>query len=162
QRIKKDTCVGYLLVAAALCSVAPAQAQPRTSEDDHVLSGVVEKYCLDCHNVLDIRGDLTLDRDFSLPEDSAVWEKVVRKLRMRAMPPRGEPRPSDEQYRSVIAFLESRLDQSAQGHPDFGRPLLHRLNRTEYANVIHDLLALDVNVEDSLPADDSAFGFDNN
>ncbi|HEY4214718.1 MAG TPA: DUF1592 domain-containing protein [Steroidobacteraceae bacterium] len=142
--------------------MASAQAQPRTDQDGHVLSGVVEKYCLDCHNPLDIRGDLILDRDFSLPEDSALWEKVVGKLRMRAMPPRGKPRPSDQEYRSVIGFLESRLDQSELSHPDFGRPLLHRLNRTEYANVIHDLLALDVNVEESLPPDDSAFGFDNN
>ncbi len=81
---------------------------------------------------------------------------------MRAMPPLGKPRPSEKEYSSVIAFLEGRLDQSEQAHPDFGRPLLHRLNRTEYANVIHDLLDLDVNAEESLPPDDAAFGFDNN
>ncbi|MET0292216.1 MAG: DUF1592 domain-containing protein [Steroidobacteraceae bacterium] len=151
-----------LLVGGALCFVSPLQALPRTDHAAQALAGAVEKYCYECHGVLDIRGDLNLERDFSLPEDSAVWEKVVRKLRMRAMPPPGGPRPSDKEYRSMVAFLESRLDQSAHTHPDFGRPLLRRLNRTEYANVIHDLLALDVNVEDSLPPDDTAFGFDNN
>jgi len=162
KKLEKVGWVRYLLVAAVFSCVAPAQAQPPADQDMHAFSSTLEKYCYDCHNVVDISGDLYLDRDFSLPQDADIWEKVVRKLRMRAMPPRGRPRPSEEQYRSVIAFLESRLDQSAQSHPDFGRPLLHRLNRTEYANVIHDLLALDVNVEDSLPPDDSAFGFDNN
>ncbi len=139
-----------------------AQAQRPSVQDEHVLTNMAQQYCYDCHGVFDIRGDLNLERDFSLPEDSALWEKVVRKLSLRAMPPPGEPRPSDKEYRAVISFLEGRLDQSETTHPDFGRPVLRRLNRTEYANVIHDLLALDVNVEESLPPDDSAFGFDNN
>jgi hypothetical protein len=139
----------------------PLQAEPRTDKELQALSSTVEKYCYECHNVLDIRGDLILEREFSLPEDSALWETVVRKLRMRAMPPPGSPRPSEKQYNSAVALLEGRLDHSARSNPDFGRPLLRRLNRAEYANVIHDLLALDVNVDESLPPDDAAFGFDN-
>ena len=46
--------------------------------------------------------------------------------------------------------------------PNPGRTGVHRLNRAEYANAIRDLLALDTDVSALLPADDSAYGFDNN
>ena len=88
------------------------------------------------------------------------WETVVRKLRTGAMPPPGMPRPDDATLSAVLTSLTTALDRAATPNP--GRPLLHRLNRAEYANVVRDLLAIDVDVRSLLPADDSAFGFDNN
>ncbi len=122
---------------------------------------VIESYCTGCHNAKARAGGLNLQKDLSLPADAETWEKVVRKLNMRSMPPQGMPRPTEAEYDAAADYLEQQLDQAAAADPDPGEPLLHRLNRTEYANVIHDLLGLDVNVEDLLPADDSAFGFDN-
>ena len=92
-----------------------------------------------------------------------VWEKVVRKLRARQMPPVGQKdRPDDATYDAVIAYLETSLDRAAAAHPNPGRTAtIRRLTRTEYQNAIRDLLALDVDVASLLPADESSYGFDN-
>ena len=91
-----------------------------------------------------------------------VWEKVVRKLRARQMPPVGKERPDDATYDAVIASLETSLDRAAAAHPNPGRTAtIRRLTRTEYQNAIRDLLALDVDVASLLPADESSYGFDN-
>jgi hypothetical protein len=62
---------------------------------------------------------------------------------------------------SFASELETRLDQATPPGAGLDAPALHRLNRTEYANAIHDLLALDVDVKALLPADASSEGFDN-
>jgi len=90
-----------------------------------------------------------------------VWEKVVRKLETRAMPPQGMRRPDDATYRDLQASLARALDAEAAAHPNPGAPILHRLNRSEYRNAVRDLLDLDVDVTSLLPPDDSAYGFDN-
>ena len=89
-----------------------------------------------------------------------MWEKVVRKLRAGAMPPPGVPHPDAATQSGLTTWLESRLDEAA-ATPNPGRPVLHRLNRTEYRNAVRDLLALDIgDVSSLLPPDDSAYGFD--
>jgi hypothetical protein len=107
-------------------------------------------------------GDLALDAlDVgNVPAHAAVWEKVVRKVRTGSMPPAGMPRPDEGTAAALVSGLTAALDGAAAPNP--GRPLLRRLNRAEYANVVRDLLAIDVDVRSLLPADDSAFGFDNN
>ena len=92
-------------------------------------------------------------------KDPEVWEKVVRKLRAGMMPPSGLPRPKAANYEAMISWLETELDRHAVTH--LPPPGLHRLNRTEYGNVIRDLLALDVDPAKFLPSDDSTRGFDN-
>jgi hypothetical protein len=93
---------------------------------------------------------------------SQVWEKVVRKLRSRQMPPPGMPRPDEATYDAIVSSLESSLDRAAAAKPNPGRTdTFRRLNRTEYRNAIRDLLALDVDVSSMLPSDDSSHGFDN-
>lgn len=89
------------------------------------------------------------------------WEKVVRKLRVGAMPPQGMPRPDRATEDALASFIENSIDRAAATAPNPGQPVLHRLNRTEYANAIRDLLALDVDASDLLPTDDASFGFDN-
>jgi len=94
-------------------------------------------------------------------DSAAVWEKVIRKLRTRAMPPAGAPRPDNATYDSFATYLENELDRAAAAKPIPGSPALHRLNRAEYANAIRDLVALDIDSASLLPADDSGYGFDN-
>jgi hypothetical protein len=77
------------------------------------------------------------------------------------MPPQGMPRPDEATYTAMTGWLENELDRAAAASPNPGRPLIRRLNRSEYANAVRDLLALDVDVSSLLPPDDSAFGFDN-
>ena len=94
-------------------------------------------------------------------ENAEVWEKVVSKLRAGAMPPVGRPRPDAAASESVVAWLEDTLDRAVTANTPPVRPMVHRLNRTEYTNAIRDLLALDVDGSSFLPVDDSGYGFDN-
>lgn len=123
----------------------------------------VRTYCVTCHNQRLRTASLALDNvDVSAPATApAVWEKVIRKLRTRTMPPIGSRRPDDARYDALASWLETSLERAATDRPDPGRPELARLNRVQYHRVIRDLLGLDVNVAELLPADDSAFGFDN-
>jgi hypothetical protein len=124
---------------------------------------LMNQYCAGCHNQDDNAGGMALDKlDFEkVGKDAAVWERVVRKVRTGMMPPSGQPRPARAALDSFAAELETRLDKAAAANPNLGTLALHRLNRTEYANVIRDLLAIDVDVSTMLPSDDSNEGFDN-
>jgi mono/diheme cytochrome c family protein len=128
-------------------------------------SGVLNQYCLSCHNQ-GTRTPATASGAFfdrldssKVSEAPEIWEKVVRKLRTGTMPPPGSPRPAPEIYDATASWLEAELDRTAR--PDPGRPALRRLNRAEYGNAIRDLLDLHVDVESLLLPDDAAFGFDN-
>ena len=118
-------------------------------------------YCVHCHNYVDREGDLMLDR-VDLSDVSAhpeIFEKVARKLRSGQMPPAGTRRPDARTYGALTEWLEAELDRTAAAR--FSPPGLHRLNRAEYSTVIRDLLAVDVDATQFLPADDSSRGFDN-
>ena len=143
-----------LSILALLTSLTPAAAGQRETLD---------KYCVTCHNQRLKTAGLLLDTaDVNkIPENAALWEKVIRKLRAGAMPPPGMPRPDPAGYKALIASLETPIDAAAAAHPYAGRPVLHRLNRAEYQNAIRDLLDLDIDAAALLPPDDSAYGFDN-
>jgi hypothetical protein len=144
------------LAAAFFAATLRPQAQPVADTP-----ATITRYCAGCHNAKGKAGNLVLNPATAPSADPATWEKVVRRLRMRTMPPQGSPRPDEATYTRTIASLETQLDQAAAKNPNPGQPLLHRLNRTEYANAIEDLLGLKVDVAALLPPDDSAFGFDN-
>jgi hypothetical protein len=123
----------------------------------------IDQYCVSCHNQRTKVSGLALDTiDAADPAAHAqIWEQVVRKLRTRTMPPQGVPRPDEPAYEALAQRLEQGLDRAAAASPNPGRPLIRRLNRTEYVNAIRDLLDLEVDAAALLPPDDSAFGFDN-
>jgi hypothetical protein len=123
----------------------------------------VQQYCLTCHSARVKSGGLVLEGldPSAVASNADVWEKVVRKLRTGMMPPDGAPKPTDAVRETFTSTLEATLDRASAGQTDPGAPALHRLNRTEYANVIRDLIALDVDVNALLPPDDAAAGFDN-
>jgi hypothetical protein len=126
----------------------------------------VNQYCVGCHN----------SRTKSPPEDpinletasldnpvhdAATWERVLRKLAVRAMPPQGTKHPAEPEYVAFTSWLAGSLDRGWEGRATPGRYVVHRLNRTEYGNAVRDLLALDINVAELLPSDGANFGFDN-
>ena len=161
--------VGMFVVAVALCVQARGAAaqvaggQVAAAAGEGAPRAVLEQYCFSCHNERREVGGLALDAlDMAdVAERADVWEQVIRKLRTGAMPPAGRPQPGKTATNYLASWLEAELDRAALLHPDPGRPTLHRLNRSEYRNAVRDLLAVDIDVA-LLPADNAAYGFDNN
>jgi hypothetical protein len=152
---------GGVLLACAIASVGVRSQTPASAASPE--SRALNQYCAGCHNDRLNTGGFSLeglDVDH-VAADAATWEKVVTKLRLRVMPPLGVRRPDEAGYEQLTSRLEGQLDAAADAHPNPGLPVLHRLNRAEYANAIRDLLGLDVDVAALLPPDDAAYGFDN-
>jgi hypothetical protein len=123
----------------------------------------MNQYCSNCHNADDLAGGMDISKlDIEkVGKDAAVWERIVRKVRTGMMPPSGQPRPARAVLDAFASDLESHLDKAAAANPNPGTLSVHRLNRTEYANAVRDLLDIEVDVTNILPADDSNEGFDN-
>jgi hypothetical protein len=143
----------------------PVGAGPAPASRAALHVALVDEYCVTCHDEDEKKGGLALDtvalQDVAQHPD--VWEKVVRKLRARQMPPVGKKnRPDEAAYDAVIASLEASLDRAAASRPNPGRTAtIRRLTRTEYQNAIRDLLALEIDATALLPADEASYGFDN-
>ncbi len=139
-------------------ALAYAQTLPVSAQKD-----LLQQYCSDCHNDSLLTGGMTLTKlDLAQPShNSELAEKVIRKLRAGMMPPSGNPRPDAATIKTLAASIEAGIDAEAATHPNPGRQPLHRLNRTEYANSIRDLLGVEVNAAALLPPDDMSHGFDN-
>ncbi|MGB6945844.1 MAG: DUF1592 domain-containing protein [Bryobacteraceae bacterium] len=161
------TVTRYLFGAAALaisCAAAFGFQAP-SSNPANPARAMVTKYCVACHNERLKTAGLDLNHtDAEHVSNSAeTWEKVIVKLRSRAMPPPKLPRPDNATYDKVATWLESELDRAAAAHVNPGRSAsLHRLNRAEYANAVRDLIAVQVDAQQTLPPDEQAFGFENN
>ena len=155
-RDNDGSAVADMPVETAILSPSELEAQAKTQW------ALLSEYCVDCHNLDDYSGGLAFDLldHNAISADAEVWEKVVRKLRGRMMPPPGQEKPANQQINQFVAWLEGNLDQPAE-FVDPGEKLLHRLNRTEYANAIRDLLKLDIDPAALLPVDGAEDGFDN-
>ncbi len=130
-----------------------------------LMQATLQQFCIACHNDSLQSGDLSFQK-IDLTQVSghgAVPERLLAQLRSGRMPPVGMPRPDHDTYTNLITWLETEIDKLAAANPNPGRTdTFHRLNRSEYANAVRDLLSLEVNVEELLPADDiDAYGFDN-
>src|SRR6266481_3376038 len=149
-------------VPAENSASAAATVGPSTF-DQHSAWQTWKLYCDTCHFGPKARAGVNLETlDLaSLDRNGALWEKVLRKLRGREMPPPGAPRPDEATYAALVTAIENERDRLVDAKPNPGRPTLHRLNRAEYANAVRDLLALEVDVSELLPSDDAGYGFDN-
>ena len=159
-------------IAAAVVGVPAAQQPPNAAPvPAHTPTGqdapyrtLVATYCISCHNANVKAGGLeleTINHD-DLGAHQEAWERVARKLRARQMPPQGARRPDDAVHAAALASLESALDTLSASAPNPGRTdTFRRLNRTEYHNVIRDLLGLELDTASMLPSDSASFGFDN-
>ena len=158
--MNRITKAGLALGAMLLLLLAGNAQTPTPSSQTQAL---LTQYCASCHNQTAKTAGLALDSmDLAnVGRHAQAWEKVVRKIRSGMMPPSGARRPERAVLDGLAAELESRLDRASAGAANFGAPALHRLNRTEYANAIRDLLDMEVDVTTLLPSDDSNEGFDN-
>ena len=121
------------------------------------------QFCGGCHNDKSKTAGMSvmpLQAD-NIAAHNATWEKILRRVSLGEMPPRGMKRPSKEEIADFTTWLETSLDKMGAANPDPGRATLRRLNRAEYANAVRDLLDLQVDVSADLPFDDSGYGFDN-
>jgi mono/diheme cytochrome c family protein len=146
--------------AASTASAPSANPHAKSIEANWKL---LEDYCLECHNATDWAGGVAFDTldPASAAEDAEIWEESVRKLRGTLMPPPGKKQPDAATRAAFISSFESFLDNNAATQPHPGSVGLHRLNRTEYANAIEDMLGLRIDPSLYLPRDDKSDGFDN-
>jgi hypothetical protein len=143
--------VGLTLRVAAAADTLPPAAQ----------RDLIDKYCMDCHNYVDYAGGVEFEvfDPANAHDEAKLVERMLRKLRAGMMPPAGKPRPDFETIQAFARSLENEVDSHAK--PDLHEPQLHRLNRSEYANAVRDLIGLDIDSTKFLTADDSSRGFDN-
>lgn len=150
-----------LLAPSLFFATEPAAGPQQPSSNSSAAErALLDRYCVGCHNQKTKNGlsldDLDVGRVGSHAEE---WERVVRKIRAGMMPPSGAPRPEPAALEAAAVWLENELDRTSTVH--LPPPGLHRLNRTEYSNVIRDLLSIEVDATKFLPPDDSTRGFDN-
>ncbi len=154
-----------VLCAATVHAGSPQQATPEPhSSEASPVRPLVDRYCVTCHNDRLRTGGLALDSlDMeNLSAGAEVWEQVIRKIRMGAMPPPGRPRPDQAMLDDVVEHLEASLDRAAAANPNPGRSAaFHRLSREQYQNAVRDLLTLEVDAAELLPADAPGYEFDN-
>ena len=160
--MRKLLAVVFLLSALAGGAAAqtPAKAATPTVASQRA---VLDQYCIGCHNEKTKLGGLALDKLnlTKISQDTETWEKVVRKLRAGMMPPLGARRPDPAAYETFTTSIENEIDRAGVAKPYLLPPGVHRVNRTEYANTVRDLLGISVDPAQYLPVDDSSAGFDN-
>ena len=162
MRLNNLIALGIILISA-FGSAAQNNPPSPTAASAGLDASLLKQYCITCHNQRAKTANLMLDSlDYDhLEKDAETWEKVIRKVKTGMMPPAGARRPERAALDAFATEIEKRLDSAAARNPNPGASALHRLNRTEYANVIRDLLAIDVDVAALLPPDDATEGFDN-
>src|SRR2546423_1018794 len=150
-----------LLITSRMPLQTRAQTPAAGEPDQH--RAMLSTYCFTCHNARLKSGGIALDAlDLQVPAENAqIWEKALRKLRGRLMPPPGNPQPPQKDIDSFVAWMENAIDSNAKG-PKAAYVPIHRLNRTEYAASVKALVGVDVKASDVLPQDIQVGGFDNN
>lgn len=152
---------GGAVIAAAAATFLYTNRTPQAQLDEQW--AMVDQYCVDCHNDAEFTGGVSFEGrpPEDIHSDPAIWEEVLHKLTIRAMPPRDQAQPDPEVRESFIAALRNTLDASAAENPYAGTTGVHRLNRVEYANSIRDMLGVEADLTSLLPSDGGDFGFDN-
>ncbi|HTY50612.1 MAG TPA: DUF1592 domain-containing protein [Steroidobacteraceae bacterium] len=166
------TVLGLLALTAG--PVGAATATPSAQADDASGAGAgaapqdkhwafLNQYCSKCHNAEDWAGGVAFETmsPQSIPADAKVWEQAIMKLQGRLMPPAGNPQPPNADLHNFVTYMENTLDAAAVGHLVAPDVALHRMNRTEYANAVWDLLKVHVDATQLLPPDDESEGFNN-
>ncbi len=157
--------VAFLCLSGSWQLVTVGQQQPKAPPPIPTAQyrALLDQYCVGCHNQRSKTAGLMLDTiDLAaVANHGDVWEKAIRKLRGGLMPPPGSRQPDRAVVESFIGWLETTLDQVSVKAPNPGSVTLHRLNRAEYANSIHELFGIDIDAGAFLPADDVSDGFDN-
>ena len=166
----------FICVVFALMTVSPAvlktqpamqtgtssRAAAASTADAQQYQSLVKTYCATCHSTQTKAAGLALDgmNVQGAAEHPEVWEKVIRKLRGRLMPPPGARQPEQKEIDSLVGYLENTLDRNATG-PKAGYVGIQRMSRTEYAAAVKALVGVEITAKDVLPQDVAVDGFDN-
>jgi len=179
MRLKSNLLLNLALTAIAVIPAGFALAQSGSPAKPATASALVQagtsapadqmrminQYCAGCHSDRLKTAGLSVQKlaaaDLTQGAHNDEWEKVLWRLSVGEMPPKGMPRPPQAQLDNFTGWLETSLDKYAAAHPNPGRSTLRRMNRAEYANAVRDLLNIDVDMSGELPVDDSGYGFDN-
>ena len=139
--------------AAGAAVSAPLVFRAEQAREERQLWGLFRTYCTECHNDDDLAGEVSFAKltPASVPAHAQIFEAAVRKLRGHLMPPPGSPQPEPKHVDSLIASLERSIDDAAQRQRKAGYVPAQRLNRTEYANAVEDLLGVEIDAADYLP-----------
>jgi len=150
-------------VVAAVGTAVYLEMRPSPQAQLDQQWAMLNTYCTDCHNDAELTAELSLEgrRSGEVHSDPEIWEKVLHKLEIGAMPPRDQPQPDGETRATFVAALTGTLDAAAAANPFAGATTVHRLNRAEYANAVRDLLGVEADLTELLPSDGGDFGFDN-
>src|SRR5690606_8990807 len=142
------------LLALALGASLPATAQPAPADATHGEWHLLDQYCTDCHNYEDWAGRLAFDlmAPDGMTSEPRVWESVLRKLRGGLMRPPGTPQPGQAEIDDFVAWVADTRDDNAT-RPRAGHVPVQRLNRTELARAVRDLLAVEIDPEHYLPTE---------
>ncbi len=153
-----------LLLTVGSASVADdSRPAPAKTHDEQVKSFLV-KHCLECHGIEKPKGDLRLDRlspEFADEASRERWLTVLKRVKAGEMPPKAKPRPAEKEVQALTEWISGRIEAAAAKRGAEGRVVLRRLNRIEYENTVRDLLGIQVDLQEMLPADTPAHGFDN-
>ncbi|MDG1851659.1 MAG: DUF1592 domain-containing protein [Gammaproteobacteria bacterium] len=167
ERSAQKTTAGYgslakRTLAGLLCSLGLLGPGIQTAMAQETAGDLVQTYCVDCHNLEDYSGGIAFDlMDMNqLTQDHETWELAINKLRGRLMPPTGAMQPSQVEVDTLVSSLETSIDSSLEGI-HVGHVPVQRLNRTEFATIVADLLEVDVEPEQILPSEIEVEGFDN-
>jgi mono/diheme cytochrome c family protein len=160
-------------VAILAALLFATRGQTQSTDNKQASAAAVKQYCATCHAAAIKTAGVVIDPaelaqgGDPMGKNAELWERVIRQLRAKTMPPVGMPRPDQATYSKIASYIESEIDRSTASHPNPGvLPNLHRLTRTEYKNAIRDLLALENLPKEMdftllLPADNVSSGFDN-
>src|SRR5215469_1961377 len=152
-----------LIAVIGLVGVVTTSPASRAQDLAGAQLATIKQYCVGCHNDKAKVGGVTFEgiTPESVAKDPELFERAVRKLRGRVMPPPGAKQPDGKAVDSLVAWLEDSLDKIPSQAHITDQVVLHRLNRKEYENAVRDLLLVDVNAAELLPQDDTAQGYDN-
>jgi mono/diheme cytochrome c family protein len=157
-------CTTTVLILLGGVVFTTPQVTPASKTPDAQLA-TIKQYCAGCHSDRLKSGGVSFEglTAENIGQHPDVFEKAVRKLRGRVMPPPNARQPDQATVDALVSWLEDSLDHAAAAGPSHlqDQVVLHRLNRKEYTNAVRDLLAVDFNAAEILPADDIAEGFDN-
>ena len=158
---------GLLFVLALLVSIPYSLSQTQADVALEKRSNkLIYDRCEGCHNDYTFETDWSVDdidvTDIALGKNQELWEAVLKSVSMGDMPPADKKPLAPEEKTALLYWLETSLDHHSELNPNPGRATIRRLNRSEYANSVRDLLALDIDITHTLPGDDSGYGFDNN
>jgi hypothetical protein len=148
-------------VEVPVWAAAPHSTVGARGIETSALNAAVNRYCVQCHNPRQMRGNLNLQ---GYNVDSAAYrldatEKMIRKLRADIMPPPGSRRPKGDTLLALVETMENVVDKA--GKPNPGTRVFQRMNRPEYEAAVRDLLNVEIKAGDYLPLDTKSANFDN-